>query len=310
MLIATEDIVYRLKGEGEPEPVFEQEGVRRVAEGQALDIVALEDGALVVLEPGSAERIETSIEGSIHSLLLLREQPLELLIGTEPPHVYRLSGGSVERIESFDRLECRSEWYTPWGGPPAVRSMACTGDGWVYADIHVGSIMRSADRGVTWGPVTPELHKDVHQVSTCPADDERVYAETAAAFYLSQDRGESWEHRADDLDERYGRAVAVHPDDPDLVLATVSDGPHGENVHGQLHRSEDAGLNWTHVIDGFPHSTWKNIDTFHVTFAGDGTAWATVEKDLYVSRDRAANWRRHWRAPERIVMVSARRPAR
>lgn len=310
MLIATENAVYRLEGLGEPEEVFAQEGIRRVAEGRALDVVALEDGALVVLEAGDTEDIETGIEGSIHSLLLLREQPLEMLVGTEPPHVYRLSGGGVERIEPFDELECRSEWYTPWGGPPAVRSMACTGDGWVYADIHVGSIMRSADRGATWQPVTPELHKDVHQVNTCPAEDARVYAETAAAFFISEDRGESWEHRADDLDERYGRAVAPHPGEPDLILATVSDGPHGDNVHGQLYRSEDAGRNWAHVADGFPESVRENIDTFHVAWAEDGTAWATVDRDLYVGRDRATEWERHWQAPERIVMVSTRRPVR
>ena len=38
----------------------------------------------------------------------------------------------------------RQSWYTPWAVRPAVRSLAHSGD-WVFADIHVGSIMRSPD---------------------------------------------------------------------------------------------------------------------------------------------------------------------
>ncbi len=70
MLIATENAVCRLEGLGQPEEVFAREGIRRVAEGRAPDVVALEDGSLVVLEAGDTEDVETGIEGSIHSLLL------------------------------------------------------------------------------------------------------------------------------------------------------------------------------------------------------------------------------------------------
>ncbi|MFO7957881.1 MAG: hypothetical protein R6X33_12370 [Candidatus Brocadiia bacterium] len=309
MLIATEDVVYGMDeaGEHEPQPVYHRGHVRRVEQGQNEIVVAREDNLIIVLRGSRSNRIETGIEGSIHSLLLLEEDPLHLLIGTEPPHVYRLREESVERIESFDELECREDWYTPWGGPAAVRSMARTDDGWAYADIHVGSIMRSPDEGATWEPVTPELHVDVHQVATCPADDDRVYAQTADAFWISYDRGDSWTHRAEDLDERYGRCVTVHPEDPDLVLCTVSDGPHGDNVHGQLYRSEDAGRNWSHVADGFPGSTVDNIDTFHVEFSPHGQAWAAVGHTLYVGRNRAREWEPFWDAPEPITMLSCHR---
>ena len=254
-------------------------------------------------------RFFTGIPGSIHSLLIVGEEPLRLLIGTEPPHLYWLSGEAeaAEQIGPFDELEVREKWYTPWGGPAAVRSLARSGDGWLYADIHVGSIMRSSDAGVSWEPVTPELHKDVHQVATCPANPDRVYAQTFDAFWLSTDRGDSWQHRAGDLGERYGRCVTVHPEDPDLILCTVSDGPHGDNVHGQLYRSEDGGRNWEHVADGFPESSPDNIDTFHVTFTPDGTAWAIAGRNIFIGRDRASHWERFWRAPEAPIMLHARR---
>lgn len=309
MLLATQNAVYRLlaeTGEGHPTVRLRARGVRRVAEGQTLGLVALGDGSLIVLEDQTSRTIATGIEEPIESLLILGEQPLEVLIGTEGAHLFRLRGESTGRIASFDQLECRDAWFTPWGGPPAVRSLAATPDGWVYADIHVGSIMRSSDRGETWEPVTPELHQDVHQVNTCAASPERVYANTARAVYVSDDRGQSWHHRARDLGERYGRAIAVAPDDPDLLLATVSDGPHGENVHGQLYRSEDAGRTWQHVADGFPASTRANVNTFHVAFTPDGAAWAIVGKTLYCGEDRAQRWWEFWKAPEPLLMLASR----
>ena len=77
--------------------------------------------------------------------------------------------------------------------------------------------MRSPDEGISWEPVTPELHKDVHQVATCPADDNRVYANTQNGVYISADRGNSWVNRIEGLPRRYGTGVAVHPADPDLT---------------------------------------------------------------------------------------------
>jgi hypothetical protein len=308
MLIATEKKVYRWDP-GEPAVAFEAVGIRRVEEGHTCEAVALEDGTIVLLRDGAETRLASGIEGTVHSLLILSEEPLRLLIGAEPPYLYILSdSGPAARNESFATLDCRGEWHTPWGGPAAVRSMAATPDGWVYADIHVGSIMRSADRGETWEPVTPTLHADVHQVNACPAAPDRVYAETADAFWLSEDRGKSWHHRAADLGERYGRAVAVHPSDPELVLATVSDGPHGDNVHGRLYRSADAGLHWEHVADGFPASTPDNIDTFHVAFDEAGQAYAVVGNVLYSAGPEAAEWSPAWEAPSDIIMLSARRP--
>ena len=183
-----------------------------------------------------------------------------------------------------------------------MRSLAGCGPD-VYADIHVGSIMRSADRGGTWNPVTPDLHQDVHQVAVCPAAPERVYANTADAVFVSGDRGGSWEHRSGGLPSRYGRAVAVHPSDPDCLLASVSRGPRAEGT-GKLFRSDDAGRSWTHVRDGFPVVARDNVDTFHVAFDAAGAAWAAVEEKLYRSGDRGRSWEAVWSASSDIRAVS------
>jgi Sortilin, neurotensin receptor 3, len=296
--------LFRVARDGEPQRYVRADGTKRVAESGETTVVATRDGTVTVLSNATDQAIETDLGPDITSLVIAREDPLEVLVGTEGAHLHRLCDGGVSKVESFDELACRGKWHTPWGGPPALRSLAVSPNGRAYADIHVGSIMRSTDRGLSWSPVTPTLHEDVHEVTTCPAAPARVYANTADGVYVSDDCGDSWHYRGRDLGGRYGRAVAVSPDDPDLLLATVSDGPHGDDVHGQLFRSEDAGHTWTHIQDGFPASTPQNIDTFHLRFDTRGTAWAAVGSALYAGRDHATRWERFWDAPEQILMLA------
>ncbi len=307
MFIATYDAIYAVEDDGNGEPIQIYKGTDSgrnahgtmvsLSKGQAV-VSALSDGTLLILSEDDEKRIPTGIEAPIASLLVVNEEPLTLLIGTdEGAYVYRLVGteGPAERVIAFDELECRKDWYTPWGGPPAVRTFAKTQDGFCYADIHVGSIMRSHDEGISWEPVTPELHKDVHQVATCPANDYQVYANTANGVYISPDRGDSWVNRIEGLPVRYGTAIAVHPADPDLLIATVQNGPRGGGAW--LCRSENGGATWTQLNDQLTNST-DRIRTGYIAFTSEGTAWAVIGKTLYIGTERATDWHPFWTAPE------------
>ncbi len=311
MYIGTYNAIYKVKENGNDEPIKVFEGTdhqdldRRgpycamvsLSDGQAA-ACALSDGTLLVLSEDGERRIPTGIEDPIASLLVVREDPLTMLIGTdEGAYVYRLVGeeGPAERVVSFDELECREDWYTPWGGPPAVRTLAKTKDGYCYADIHVGSIMRSSDEGNSWEPVTPELNKDVHQVVTCAADDNYVYANTANGVYVSTDRGDSWVNRLDGLPVRYGTAIAVDPSEPDLMIASVQNGPRGGGAW--LCRSENGGKTWSELNDHLTEST-DRIRTGGIAFTSNGTAWAVIGKTLYIGQERATDWHPFWTAPD------------
>ena len=311
MFIATNNAIYAVEDNGNGEPTQLYNGTNHqnhggngthdamvsLSNGQAV-LSTLSDGTLLFLSGDNEKRIPTGIEDPIASLLVVRENPLTLLIGTdEGAYVYRLIGeeGPAERVIPFDELECRKDWYTPWGGPPAVRTLAKTRDGFCYADVHVGSIMRSPDEGISWEPVTPDLNKDVHQVATCPVDDHQVYASTANGVYISPDRGNSWEHRLQGLPRRYGTGIAVHPADPDLMIATVQNGPRGGGAW--LCRSENGGATWTELNDQLTEPA-DRIRTGYIAFASDGTAWAVIGKTLYIGEDRATDWSPFWTPPE------------
>ncbi|MCW4041031.1 MAG: hypothetical protein NWE83_09815 [Candidatus Bathyarchaeota archaeon] len=306
MIIATSSTVYALKrARSVPDLLHTDLSIRRALEAQETHIIALTDGSLLLRTRNETRQVSTNIPDRIDALCLLQERPLHLLIGTTPPHIYRLQeDGTANLCTGFEALPVRSEWYTPWGGPPAVRSFAATTDGCVYADIHVGSIMRSPDQGHTWEPVTPTLHNDVHEVATTPASDNHVAANTYLSVYISADRGKTWHHRSNALQNRYGRGIAINPKDSSIMLCGVSDGPTGTNVHGQLYYSENAGVAWHHVSQGFPPSTRQNIDTFHIAYMDEHTAWVADEDKLYLSQDQGQTWELYWTAPEAILTLS------
>ena len=94
---------------------------------------------------------------------------------------------------------------------------------------------------------------------------------------------------------RYGTAIAVHPADPDLLIATVQNGPRGGGAW--LCRSENGGATWTQLNDQLTEST-DRISTGCIAFTSDGTAWAVIGKTLYIGQNRATAWSPFWTAPE------------
>lgn len=102
----------------------------------------------------------------------------KVLVGTTEAHLLAIAHGSLELIDSFDLAPGRDEWYTPWGGLPDVRSIAVGTRGELYANVHVGGILRSKDGGHSWQP-SIDLHSDVHQVQTVPNRPGFVLAATA-----------------------------------------------------------------------------------------------------------------------------------
>lgn len=307
VLVVTPRAVYELADPSRrslPKPCFEAEGIACAARGEGCDVVAMDDGTVHVLDGGGSRELGEPVPRRVDCLLVLRTEPLVVLAGTLDARLFRVTEAGAEQIRTFDELSVRDQWGTPWGGPPSVRSLAAEPGGWVYADIHVGSIMRSDDAGETWEPVTPTLHKDVHQVSTSPAGPGWVYANTAKAVFVSEDHGQTWQDRGEGLADRYGRCITASPDNPELILATVSDGPHGENVHGQLYRSEDAGRSWQQITDGFPDSTPENINTYHVAFETDDLAWALAGETLHAGTNRAREWEPVVSFPHEPIMVA------
>ncbi len=207
----------------------------------------------------------------------------EPLVGTAEAHLYRM-GGEPSLVDAFERAESRSRWYTPWGGPPDVRSLCTAPSGAILVNVHVGGILRSDDGGGSWRP-TIDLDHDVHQVLAI--DSARAVAACAHGFADSHDGGLSWVVHDEGLHASYSRAVAFAGD---TVLLSVSIGPGGRQA-AVYRRLLQADGPFERCRSGLPDWFDGNVDTSWLAGGADGSAaLATQAGDVYVSMDEGRSW--------------------
>lgn len=205
-------------------------------------------------------------------------------IGTEQAHLLRFGDAGLGAVQSFEHVEGRASWYTPWGDPADARSISVAPDGALYVNVHVGGVARSRDGAKTWAPVL-DIETDVHQVLAHPVRPEVVLAAAAAGFGVSRDGGQSWQFVTAGLHAHYLRAVAVAGDD---IVISASAGFHGRRA--ALYRKPLDGGRFERCRDGLP--TWfdDNIDTACLAASGALVVCGTQDGRVYRSLDGGRRW--------------------
>lgn len=275
--VGTEDGVYFI-------------GNRQIWPGHSISHLAITaDGFWAILDGRALGHGPTEGEGRriagfgdrAHCLLPLSDR---MLVGASGASLVEYRDGEVQRVGSFDHAPGRSDWYTPWGGPPDVRSIAAGPDGTIYVNVHVGGVVRSTDDGTSWTD-TMDIHADVHQVVADQARPERAYAASARGLAVTADGADTWQFEDDGLDSPYCRAVALSREH---VFVTASGGPQG--TRAGLYRMSPDGGSFRRCTEGLPEWFSTNLDTFCLaardTFVVAGDAAGTV----YASRDDGDTW--------------------
>ena len=209
----------------------------------------------------------------------------DLLVGTEQAHLLRLAGASLEPVPSFESVDGREAWYTPWGDPADVRSMAVDRAGALYVNVHVGGVVRSRDGGRSWTP-TLDIEVDVHQVLAHPVRPGVVLVAAAAGFGASRDGGDSWDFTTAGMHAHYLRAVAVAGD---TVLVSASSGPGGRRS-ALYRRPLDDTAPFERCRAGLPQWFSDNIDTACLAASGSMVAFGTADGRVFRSFDAGATW--------------------
>ncbi|MCX9190688.1 hypothetical protein C3Y87_04525 [Carbonactinospora thermoautotrophica] len=277
---ATEGGLFRITRDG-PRPELADAAVAAVAADGATWWAAV-DGAVWRRVPG---RDWAPVAGVDQPTCLL-PTAAGLLVGTAGAHLARLVGDTVEPVTSFEEIEQRRDWYTPWGGPADTRSLAQDEDGTWYVNVHVGGILRSRDSGASWRP-TIDIDTDVHQVVVDPAAG-TVYAATgASALAVSHDQGETWSFHSDGLHGTYLRAVTLAGD---TLLVSASTGP-GKDARAAVYRWRPGSATpFERCVRGLPDWFTGNIDTGCLHAHGDTVAFGTADGQVYLSGDGGATW--------------------
>jgi hypothetical protein len=205
------------------------------------------------------------------------------LVGTSEAHLFLVDTKSAEQVEGFEEVEGRGDWFTPWGGPPDVRSLSKAGES-IHANVHVGGIVRSTDRR-SWEP-TIDIHSDVHEVLAVEGSD-RVLAATAWGLAKSDDAGKSWGFEDEGLHATYCRAVAACDES---VLMSASLGPRGGRA--AVYRRAMSGGAFEKCVKGLPEWFSDNIDTGCLAAASSRAVFGTRDGDVFVSEDSGETWSR------------------
>jgi len=208
-----------------------------------------------------------------------------LLVGTEQAHLRRFRDDHLTPVESFEAIEGRDQWYTPWGDPADVRSIGVARDGALHVNVHVGGVVRSRDGGLRWTP-TVDIESDVHQVLAHPVRPEIVLAAAAAGFGVSRDGGNSWRFVTAGMHAHYLRAVAVSDE---TVLVSASTGPGGRRAALYRARLEDP-IVFERCTDGLPAWFGDNVDTGCLAAAGALVVCGTENGHVFRSDDGGGRW--------------------
>jgi hypothetical protein len=220
-----------------------------------------------------------------------------IYVGTDDARVLRVNAsGSVEQLRGFEAIEGRDTWYAGsveidgqrFGPPLGIRSIAATADGKVLlANVHVGGIPRSTNRGTTWQP-TIDIDTDVHEVCTHPTDPDLVIAATGIGFCISLDGGATWRVEQDGLDVSYCSAAAFLGDDV-LVAASTDHFAERGAVYRRPIRTRQP---FTPVGGGVPRWIDGIADTRCIATRGSAAAIADRGGNLYISTDGGNAWLR------------------
>jgi len=201
-------------------------------------------------------------------------------VGAGAARLFRLDDGSLIEDQGFVDAPGRDSWYTPWGGPPDVRSMAFDSAGTMFINIHVGGILRYDQNGLV---PTIDQDSDVHQVITHPTRPGNILAACARGLAQSSD-GRNFVYRDEGLHATYCRAVAIVGD---KVLLSVSTGPRSSRA--RLYRSELGGGPFEECRDGLPEWFDDNLDT-HCLAVVDGSVFAGHGGSVWRSDDEGVTW--------------------
>jgi hypothetical protein len=282
-ILAGTDDGIRVLG-AEPSVELEGKAIGALAAGQRALFAVANRNEIVGCDGGGPWTALASLPSGEGRCLL--PTPDGLLVGTTEAHLVCVADEALEPLEGFDSVPGRGEWYTPWGGPPATRSLSIGAAGELYANVHVGGIPRSDDGGASWRS-TIDVDVDVHEVRAPTERPGLVLAATGAGgLATSRDSGESWELASDGLAGAYSRAVALAGD---MVLLTASDGPRGGHA-AVYRRPVDASGRFGRCRVGLPEWFDDNIDSGCLDAAGASVTFGTADGAVYSSADAGETW--------------------
>lgn len=192
-------------------------------------------------------------------------------------------GGNLGVIKSEDQGRTWKKIAAGARGPVDFHAMAISHVnpqilyGW-YANV----LQRSMDGGVNWEIVQDANLPAVITLATDTIQEDVMYAGTVGGFYVSRDKGVSWNPIGSALSRDAVIAVSLHPQQPQGMLVF--------SQNSGLMRSADGGISWESVDADFGGDL-----VLHLARSRSNPTLlyaATKGNAIYKSSDSGLSWQR------------------
>ena len=225
----------------------------------------------------------------VHSLVFHPKQSSVMLCGTSPASLFL----SVDRGKNFEELPALRKHPSSdhWSYPDAPyrsrlqRLYLHPHDlDVIYAAVLSGGFYLSGDVGQSWQERTKGLGRQVLDLQGHAMLPGRLYACTPIGFYVTENLGEVWLERNNGLAYLSAAALAVHPEEPNVVFLSSHRSAAGG---GTVYRSPSAGQRWE-ACEGLPFGA--DLRYSAMAISKDQFVVATNQGDLFLSRDLGSTW--------------------
>jgi photosystem II stability/assembly factor-like uncharacterized protein len=233
---------------------------------------------------------------------LLMGQPV-VCVGSLPAHLYisEDDGDNWRELKSLRQVPSVSKWCFP----PAphighVKDIVLNGD-LLMVGIEIGALLISSDLGANFRELAVDpnpVECDIHRILVHPQRPNRIIvANGIVGVMASDDGGKTWVKVKLPRGAEYPDAMALHPDDPDLLFLCGADGwpPHWYSrgrARGKILRSRDGGRTWERLLGGLPNGQRALFSAITVSTSEEGSALYAADTDgqIFESLDLGDSW--------------------
>jgi hypothetical protein len=249
----------------------------------------------------------------IWSLEIDPQQEGALWCGTVPGGLFRSvdRGGSWELVRSLWDMPQRKQWVGGGMDLPGIHSICVDprDPAWLSIGVSCGGVWQSKDGGSTWtvtegmraeympeGQQLNPVIQDPHRVVQCRAEPQRLWTQHHNGIFRTRKDGATWQEVKGKARSRFGFAVAVHPDDPDVAwfVPAVKDECRVP-VDGRfcVQRTRDGGKSFDVIDKGLPKDPSYDLVYRHgldITADGKRLAMGSTTGGLWVSDNGGKAW--------------------
>jgi len=227
---------------------------------------------------------------------------------------------------AYSKLKASTSYSVEWISlGPAVNSARAESvqahpsqPGTIYTAFGSGSLWKTTNNGLSWKPIFNEMPSNgIGDIAIAPSNPSIIYVGTGetlrkarnftmpgTGIYRSDDAGETWSHVGLNDSWHIGE-IAIHPNNPDIVVVSVLGHFWSANKNRGIYRTEDGGKSWQHVLyidettaandvvfsPSDPRYLYATTWEFKSSVRGDKVTNNMGENSgIYTSRDGGKSW--------------------